>query len=175
MTFVSTMVLGPSPIYPIMKELDVKQGMYLKDREATVAHQSYSTCHLSQSLLKTTSTVLVNTAFPCCSQVIGCHTLQGPLCTGWTPMYFGTKEWKKEYFKINIIFPFFFLPTLISVYEWTKQTAYLKDGHCLCIRFFCKHPLLALQVTSEGKIVTLGSLLNLLLQKVRSWLISKKE
>lgn len=32
MTFVSTMVLGPSPIYPIMKELDVKQAMYLKEK-----------------------------------------------------------------------------------------------------------------------------------------------
>lgn len=51
------------------------------------------------------------------------------------------------------------------MYEWTNQTAHLKDGHCLCIRFFCKHLLLTLQVTSEGKIVTLGSLLNLSLQK----------
>lgn len=47
----------------------------------------------------------------------------------------------------------------------TKQTVHVKDGHCLCIRFFGNHPLLILPVTSKRKIVTLGSLLNLSLQK----------
>lgn len=87
--------------------------------------------------------MLVNTAFPCCSQVIGCHTLQGPLCTGWTPMYFGTKEWKKEYFKINIIFPFFFTP-------YFDLSVWMDKADCLFKRWTLSLHQILLQTSSSS-------------------------
>lgn len=110
--------------------------------------------------------MLIGPAFPDCLPVIGYCTPMAILhwLNSKSTLELGGGE--KDYFKCNNISPFLFSPPCFDLSTWeTEYIAHLKDGHCFYIRWFCRHPLLILKVTYDGKMANFRSLLNLSLQE----------